>query len=785
MFRVIVGLALGLAVSAATLSAQATVGVSGVVRDPSGGVLPGATVDAIVADLVIASATTAEGGRYQLEVPPRVPFALHIRLEGFADQIVEIAGSPAAVTRDITLQIGGVSDTLVVTASRGAESRANVTQSVAVATAEDIEALGSTSLADVLRTVPGLNVESTGREGSFSSLFSRGGESDYNLVLVDGVRVNLSGGSYDFSRIAAGEIERVEVVRGAQSALYGSDAMGAVIQIITKRASASDAPRVSGAIEGGSFKSFRGDARVSGGVRQRVDYVAGLAGRRTDGAFADILPEDDRFEQMAFDGAVGTTLGRRASLRSGLRYSNAQGRSVGAIAYGARNTGAAYDTQDLSWHLNVNHTAGTRYSGTATVNYFRADNLSADSIDDPAVNAFLVLEGTPGAPFPESPRLVRTVTQSEYASLLATQASLPTGQFLATTAFGIDDFVSTSETKFRRPAIKYQGDLLWGGMHRLSAGYEWERETNELIPDQELNNNAFYVQQQFNVDDRWFAAVGGRVDAKDLFDTFFSPKLSAGGYVVPFNSGGLSSLKVFGNLGKGIKSPQFIERFGASFADPSPDLKVERARSIDAGVEGTFANQQFRGSVVVFNNHYRDQIEFRSTSPFFSPDGQPDYINIAGSNAHGVELEAALQRAVAGVTAAATYALVDTEVIDTLNTGAQFVPGQPLLRRPKHSAMLRVNYARDRVALHWDTRVVGQRHDSSFLSLRSASGTSTEITVNPGYAVSGFGAEFDAHEMASIYFRADNILDEEYESALGFPGQPRSAAIGVRFNVGR
>jgi outer membrane cobalamin receptor len=784
MFRVIVGLALGLALSAATVSAQATVGVSGIVRDPSGGVLPGATVDAIVADVVVASAAAGGGGRYQVDVPPRVPFALHVRLEGFADQIVEFPGSSAAVTRDITLQIGRVSDTLVVTASRGAESRANVTQSVTVATAEDIEALGSKSLADVLRTVPGLNVEAAGREGSLSSLFSRGGESDYNLVLVDGVRVNLSGGSYDFSRIAAGEIERVEVVRGSQSALYGSDAMGAVVHVITKRAAASDPPRVSGAVEGGSFKSFRGDARVSGGVRQRIDYVAGLAGRRTDGAFADILPEADRFEQTAFDGAVGATLGSRASLRTGLRYSNSQGRSVGAIAYGARNTGAAYDTKDLSWHLNVNHTAGTRYSGTATVNYFRADHLSADTVDDPSVNAFFVLAGTPGAPFPQSPRLVRSVAQSEYASLLANQGSLPAGQFLATTAFGIDDFLSRSETKFRRPAFKYQGNLRWG-MHRLSAGYEWERETNELIPDQALNNNAFYVQQQFNVNDRWFAAVGGRVDDKDMFDIFFSPKLSAGGYLIPFNSGPVSSLKVFGNIGKGIKSPQFIERFGASFADPSPDLEVERARSIDAGVEATFANQKFRGTAVVFDVRYRDQIEFRSTTPFFSPDGLPDYTNIAGSNAHGLELEGALQRAVAGVTAAATYALVDTEVIETLNTGAQFVPGQPLLRRPKHSGMLRVNYARDRVALHWDTRFVGQRHDSSFLTLRSASGTFTEITVNPGYAVSGFGAEFDAHDMVSIYFRADNILDEEYESALGFPGQPRSAAVGVRFGVGR
>jgi vitamin B12 transporter len=206
---------------------------------------------------------------------------------------------------------------------------------------------------------------------------------------------------------------------------------------------------------------------------------------------------------------------------------------------------------------------------------------------------------------------------------------------------------------------------------------------------------------------------------------------------------------------------------------------------MDLGLEVTLADQRVRAGATVFNNHYRDQIEFLSSSPFFSPDGVPDFQNIAGSNAHGVELEAALQRPHRGVTASATYAYVPTEVIETTSTGQQFQPGQPLLRRPKNSGMIRVNYDNGPVSVHWDTRIVGQRHDSSFLSLATPSFTFTEITVNPRYAVSGFGVEYRADRMASIFFRADNLFDEEYESALGFPGTPRSAVVGVRFNVGR
>jgi vitamin B12 transporter len=202
-------------------------------------------------------------------------------------------------------------------------------------------------------------------------------------------------------------------------------------------------------------------------------------------------------------------------------------------------------------------------------------------------------------------------------------------------------------------------------------------------------------------------------------------------------------------------------------------------------VEVTLSDQRVRASATAFNNRYRDQVEFRSTSPFFAPDGQPDFINIAGSNAHGVELEGALQRAFMGVTALASYAYVPTRVIASTSGDQQFQPGQPLLRRPRHSGMFRVGYERGPVSVNWDTRIVGQRHDSSFLSLATPSFTFTEISFNPRYTVSGFGVEYRADHMASIYFRADNIFDEEYESALGFPGNPRNAVVGVRFNVGR
>ena len=347
--------------------AQGSIVISGVVTDVSGAVVPDAAVDALVAGRRTSGAITGSDGSYRLDVPARVPIELRVRHDGFAEQVVNLPGTASPIARDIALAVGGVSDALIVTAARTAESRESVTESVSSFTRRDIETLGSSSLADIVRYTPGVNLESAGREGSLTSMFTRGGESDYNLVLVDGVRVNQSGGAFDFSRISAADIDRVEVVRGAQSALWGSDAMGAVVQVFTRRAGAGDAPQVTGSAEGGSFGVFRGDARVHGGAANAVDYHAGVSRRATNGAFKDLLPEDDEFDQNAVDGGAGVVLGSRATLRGSVRYTKADGRSVGQIVYGARDTGTGYETRDLSSHINLTHVIGSRFSGSGIV----------------------------------------------------------------------------------------------------------------------------------------------------------------------------------------------------------------------------------------------------------------------------------------------------------------------------------------------------------------------------------------------------------------------------------
>lgn len=773
----------------ASARAQAPITVSGTVRDASAGVLTGASVEAVVGERVIARTTTGADGSYVLTVPAATPFALRTRRAGFADDVAALDGASGNVAHDVTLSIGTVSDTLVVTASRGLEGRASVTQTLSVVGRADLQALGSTELADVLRFVPGTSVEGTGREGGGpTSLFVRGGDSDYNVVLIDGVRANLDGGRFDFSRIAAGEIERVEILRGAQSSLWGADAMTSVVQIFTKRTSATGAPEMSGSVEGGSFGTFRGNAGVYGEAGGRLDYHAAVTSRVTNGAFADILPEDDRYTQNAFDGGFGVAMGSAASVRAGLRYSDGKGKSVGPVTYGARDRGTAYETRDLTLYGTVFHVLGSRFTGTGTLNYFRYRGRSVDTISDP-FSTYAILTGTPDAPYPNGTRLVRLIDADEFNALVAAGGLPAPGQFLASAdSF---DFLSNPETdvtRFRRPAIRYQGDYTWKPGHRLSVGYDWEREINPGVAGFDLDNNAVFVQHQSTFADRWFLTAGARVDRKERYDTYVSPKLSAGGFILPYRTAAVSSVKVFGNVGRGVKSPLFTERFGGTgFADPNPDIKVEQAKSADLGIEATFADQTVRATAIYFRNSFTDQISYR-----FGPtgDGIPEYINIDGSKASGLELELALQRPRGGLTAVGTYSYVDTEVVTNQSTSQQFQPGQPLLRRPRHSGSLRAAYVKGRATVDVNVRLIGDRFDNSFLFFQTVpnaerpTSTTTDITINSGYVVAGLGLNFRVHDALTAYVRIDNLGDTVYDSALGYPGLPRAVVVGSRFNFG-
>ena len=557
-YRALLGILL-CSLAVAPLGAQEPAAVTGTVTDSSGGVLPGATIEALRGLRVVSTATTGADGRFQLDLPSEGRYRVTARLDGFATGTTVLTAA-AEATADFRLDIAPLSDTVVVTASRTAEGIASVMESHSVFTEDDIETLGSHSVADVLRYVPGLNIESTGREGSLASVFARGGESDYNHVLIDGVRVNANGGYYDFGprlgqRDRAG---RGGAGRAVGALRVGCDRVGH--PDLHEAGNARDSgPRLAGSIEGGSFGTARGDLRVLGGAQQRVDYQLGVAYRGTDGAFQDRLTELDRFDQQSVDGNVGAILGDSTRLRTGFRYSNARANSVGPITYAPGDTGTGSDTDDLTWHLDFDQTLSSRIDHSATVSYFRSGRQSVDATGDPQYRVFAILDGMPGALYPAGPRLVRLLDQTAFDALAADPSGLGAGQFLAQNGpYSGFDYPFEFETQLRRPAARYQLNATWLDNQVLSAGYDYYSETNALDELQTVANHSYFVQQQFNVADAWFVTAGTRIDDNAHYGTSVNPKLSRGGVSPALPGGPAFVAQGVGQHRPGYQEPELL-----------------------------------------------------------------------------------------------------------------------------------------------------------------------------------------------------------------------------------
>ena len=257
---------------------------------------------------------------------------------------------------------------------------------------------------------------------------------------------------------------------------------------------------------------------------------------------------------------------------------------------------------------------------------------------DPQFSVFALLEGEPGALYPAGPRLVRLLDETAFGALAADPSGLGSGQFLARTGpYSGFDYPFEFETQLRRPAVRYQANATWLDDQVLSGGYDYYSETNALVPLQTVENHSYFLQQQFNVADAWFVTGGARVDDNSLYGTSVNPKLSAGGYPLPYRAGALSSVKVSANVGRGIKNPNFSQLYGSQWVDGDLSLLPEQALTVDAGAELTFDDQRWLASFTWFSNDYEDQIAY-SPSLGFGGDGVADYVNIDGSRADGVEL---------------------------------------------------------------------------------------------------------------------------------------------------
>jgi vitamin B12 transporter len=711
------------------LSVLLSLDVSGVVTDQSGRPVPRAIVQVVAADGTPAASTfTDADGAFRVANAPD-----GCRVQASLTGFVTATGACAASAMTLTLSVAPVAEHVVVSATRTEAPSGQVGAAVTVFDGEEIDRRQHPLLADLLRDAPGTTVVRVGAPGGITSLFVRGGESNYTKVLLDGIPLNEPGGAFNLSNVTTGNLERVEFVRGANSALYGSDAMTGVIQLFTRRG-LTERPDVNVAFEGGSFSTGRGSGSIAG-RSGRVDYGGEVSGLSTDNE-----APNNAFRNVTLSGSAGVAFGRDASLRFVARSEDGHAGVPGQTAFGRPDLDAFFSRDDSVWGVTFDQTLGVlhqRANYGLAISHQRSANLNVDPPYTPAFDG-------------------------------------------AVAPFEFSDFPYDSRTDLRRHHASYQADGTWSrgraGTHVDTALVDWDGERATLtdalagtaVPASR-DNVGFSLQHQA----MWsqvFVTAGVRVEHNASFGTATVPRVSAAWYVHQ-GSGAVGTTRVHTSAGRAIKEPTILQSFSPNpFFLGNPDLQPERTGAFDAGLEQRFGSDRVRADVTWFNNRYKNIISLQTLDPVAFTS---QYFNIGLTRARGAEVSGDVA-IVRGFHAKGGYTFDDSKILESTSASPVFQPGNWAFRRPRHSGFVDVAWSGARGSIDLSGSIVGRRVDSDFSSLVPA------ITSNDGYAVWDLRASARLTRRLSITGAVDNLTDRQYMEPLGYPALGRALRGGVR-----
>lgn len=630
------------------------------------------------------------------------------------------AASSALAAADIGENVVGE---VVITANRSAQAADRIGQTVTVLNRETIEASQAVVLTDLLSQTPGVSFSRNGGVGALTSLRIRGAETDHTLLVIDGVKLNdpsQSGGGYNFANLLTGDADRIEVLRGAQSTLWGSQAIGGVVQIITREP--TEPLEASASLEGGSMHA--GYARAGlGGAGERLTWRVAASRYRTDGVSA---------------------------------Y------APGTEKDGYRNTGASarlnYKLTDaLSLDLRGLYSAGrNEFDG------FGVDDLEFGRTEDTVLYAGLNLDLFGGR---LHNRLGYDFTRTDRENLNPEQA--------VTTL--------TYDALGENRRVEYQG--VWDIREGWTATFGAESEDSRMrssspsafdpapVPARAKTGiDSLYAQVQGEVVQGLTLTAGVRRDDHETFGGHTLGQLAAAWSL----NEGRTVLRA--SWGQGFKAPtlyQLYSDYGNVTLDP------EEAESWDAGVEQAFFGDRLRLSATYFHRLTTNQIDFVSCpfppvtdpqDPDFDPKCPVDkygyYANVARTKGQGVELTGAARLGRLSLQGNYTWTEAKNDAADSASYG------RFLTRRPEHQANLWATYVWPaKLSTTVAVRYVGEAYDNAANSF-----------VLKAYTLVDLRAAYPLNDRVEVYGRIENLTDESYQTARNYNSTGRAAYVGVRAN---
>ena len=656
------------------------------------------------------------------------PYQVQVLAPGFAAQTADASSAKMVA---IQLHLAPAAETVVVTATRTPAASENSGAEVASLSGAQLQGMQPVAASDALRFLPGAVVNTSGQYGGVASLFVRGGDSTYNKVIIDGVTMNRPGGIFDFGNLPLTEADRLEFLRGAQSTLYGSDAMTSVVQIWTRTGSTL-IPELRFGADGGNLGTARGYASLSG-AHGRFDYNLFGDQFNTEGEGIN-----DAYSDSLQGANLGAALNDDVSLRVRVRHSNSHTGVPGAWDF----NGQPLQPPDPSEWSQLNNLTGS-------------------------------VELTVKGPGGWQHRFTGFEYNYQYTELN-----------LNGDANRLDDFQSHEVDRINRAGFEYQGDYMERSWAQTTVGYRMEDE-NGFIGDvnfpppthgQRLNDDA-YGQQQIAWG-RLSAIAGARFVHNSDFGNAGVPRVAV--TLLALRGGEIfSGTRLRVSYATGFKEPGLEQTFaGPPFFVANPGLRPERNRALEAGFEQNFFAGRYSFSATYFNNLFHDQIEYGTADPVTF---QGQYFNVNKSIAHGAEIELA-GKISSHVLLNGSYTYTSTQILQApLCTPANFCDpaydeGNPFLRRPKHSASLLLTYLGKRWGGNLGGSFVGRRFDSDFLGLG--------IDHAAGYVRVDVGGWCALNSRVTAYANIANALDRNYEEVVGYPALPLNFRLGLRFRIG-
>ena len=691
-----------------------------------------------------ASRTTSGEGVAEFVNLPDGSYRVTVLARGFAAATREVHGAEPVT---VALSVEHPDETVVVSASATPVSEAESGAAITAIDRQTLQITNPTDLADALRFAPGMTLRDNGQRGGLTVLTVHGGDSNYNRVMIDGVYVNEPGGQFDFGVVPVAEVNRIEVVRGSESAVYGSDAMSSVVQMWTANGTTAT-PEFRFGADGGNFNTAHGYGSVAGAWR-RFDYNLFGDQFNTNGQ-----GPNNQYSNSLEGGNIGAQLSPRVQLRLRLRHAN------------------SYSGVSGEWWFN-----GAGELPPNTTEFARQNNLIADLA--------LTIAG-PSA-------WTHTFSGYDYRHVRYNADYSPNPVRYNDSAY--DEYA-----QYNRAGLNWQSDYAPRMWTRTSFGYNFVDEHGAdnsdyfataffpatLILTPGLRRNHGIFGQEMLLWKRFSLLAGVRYEHNESFGGKTVPRATLT-YLAWRGNDWFSGTRLRAGYSAGIVEPSFAESYGSGGTYPvlpNPELRPEQARTLEAGFVQDFDRDRYSLFAGYFNSIFRDQIEFES---FQDSSGNfvSQYFNLNKSLAHGAEV--VLQGRIAkNVSFTSAYTYTSTQILEVGSCDAQncgsttFGAGMPLLRVPKQLGNFTLTYSGSRWGGSLEGVAVGRRPDSDFLF-----GEIPPVNYAAGYTRFDASGYYTIDRHLTAYVNLQNLLNHYYNEVVGYPALGFSFRAGLRVRFGK